>query len=289
MDAARAQSQILPQMPDVPVTDHWTLHCGRAQDVLPGEYAGRVNLIVTSPPYDGLRDFGHSDAWDFDAVASAIIPALALGGVLVWVVADAIVDGSESASSFRQALHFLDAGLFLHQTLVYENNHFIGTSPNRYARTTQWMFVLSNGRPATANLIRDRVNSTAGTVRHYSSYGREGDNHLRLTRHKASVTKDAGIRSAVWRYKVGYGQAERRGGAELINPHQHPAIFPYGLAADHIRTWTNPGDLVLDPMAGSGTTLRAAVDLNRRAVGVEVNPDYCDLIRRRMAQQTLGL
>ena len=67
-------------------------------------------------------------------------------------------------------------------------------------------------------------------------------------------------------------------------PTFHPARFPLQLARDHILSWTNPGDLVIDPMTGSGTTLRAAADLERRAIGIEINPEYCQLIRRRLAQ-----
>ena len=153
-------------MPDVPVTDHWTLHCGRAQDVLPGEYAGRVNLIVTSPPYDGLRQYGgYMDAWDFDAVAAAIIPTLAPGGVLVWVVADAIVDGSETGTSYRQAVSLMDRGLRLHQTMIYERACPRLTTADRHHFTATHMLVLSNGKPACANILRDRPNAEAGRYR----------------------------------------------------------------------------------------------------------------------------
>ena len=256
--------------------DDWTLHQGRAQDVLPGEYAGRVNLIVTSPPYDGLRQYGgYMDAWDFDAVAAAIIPTLAPGGVLVWVVADAIVDGSETCTSYRQALHFLDAGLRLHQTMIYRRWSINGMSPNRYYREHEYMFVFSAGQPAIAHLLDDRANRQAGKKQNLSSVGRKGDKVIKRSGRK--VTGDTSVRGSIWEYDTN----------PVNRQPDHPATFPYALAADHIRTWTNPGDLVLDPMAGSGTTLRAAVNLGRRAVGVEVNPDYCDLVRRRMAQGTL--
>lgn len=291
MDAARAQSQILPQMPDVPVTDHWTLHCGRAQDVLPGEYAGRVNLIVTSPPYDGLRQYGgYMDAWDFDAVAAAIIPTLAPGGVLVWVVADAIVDGSETGTSYRQALHFLDAGLRLHQTLIYSRWSLAGMRDNAYLRDFEHSFVFSRGKPATANLLYDRQPWHPRGRYAKVDAGRVGDKKGTYPVGTALTGPlENGRRSSIWHYQVGKAAGNRNGDLDYQSLAEHPAVFPQDLAADHIRSWTNPGDLVLDPMAGSGTTLRAAVNLNRRAVGVEVNPDYCDLIRRRMAQQTLGL
>ena len=69
----------------------------------------------------------------------------------------------------------------------------------------------------------------------------------------------------------------------------HPAVFPPQLARNHILSWTTPGDLVIDPMADSGTTLRAAADLRRRPIGIEINPKYCELIRRRLAQSMLPM
>ena len=283
MDAARAQPQILPQMPDVPVTDDWTLHQGRAQDILPGEYAGRVNLIVTSPPYDGLRPFGgFISEWDFDAIADAVVQTLAPGGVLVWQVADRIVDGFETGTSFRQALAFTERGLGLHHTLIYEMNGVPSKAQNRYPHTHAYMFVLSSGRPAIVNRIEDVKAVRAGMSGASKIRGGGKDNHKAV---KSYLRTPFIPRGSIWRYNIGLHHSH----PGEVFAHEHPATFPYALAADHIRSWTNEGDLVLDPMAGSGTTLRAAVNLNRRAVGVEVNPDYCDLIRRRMAQQTLGL
>ena len=266
----------------------WRLLNARAQDVLPGEYAGRVNLVVTSPPYDGLRQYGgYAGAFDFDAIADALIPCLAPGGVIVWVVADAVVDGSETGTSFRQALGFMERGLRLHQTMAYEKKHSHPISANRYNRSMEFVFVFSNGAPAAANMIADRPNQYPGQVRKAVYTGGRGSGTDGKSKAMANEKPDArfGRRTEIWSYKTGYHQSA----PGFPDAHDHPAIFPYRLAADHITTWSNPGDLVLDPMAGSGTTLRAAVNLGRRAVGVEVNPTYCDLIRRRMAQQALPL
>ena len=260
----------------------WTLHEGKAQGVLPGAYRGTVDLIVTSPPYDSLRTYnGHADAFDFEAVADAIVPCLRPGGVIVWVVADAIVDGSATGPSFQQALGFMARGLSLHRTLIYENDGS-PPQPERYRRTGQYMFVLSAGKPATINPIADVPNRQAGN-RPGRGGIRERDGTLSV-RDKGRVVRESSIRGTVWYYDAGYGKCHR---GEGYLPHEHPATFPRRLAEDHIKSWTEPGALVLDPMAGSGTTLRAAVNLGRRAVGVEVNPDYCQLIRRRMAQEVL--
>ena len=205
---------------------------------------------------------------------------------MIWVVADAIVNGSETGTSFRQALAFMERGLLLHQTLIYQRAQPMVGAHNRMSRSVQYMFALSQGTPAVSNIQHDRPNLGAGKPRsaHWTS-GRAGEGRPCRISKVGSVDADMGRRSDIWRYSAGFNDSA----PDYPKAHDHPAPFPYELAADHIRTWTNPGDLVLDPMAGSGTTLRAAVDLGRRAIGVEVNPDYCDLIRRRMAQQVLDL
>ena len=271
-----------------PALNDWELLEGRAQDLLPGPYAGQVDCIVTSPPYDGLREYAGVGmaAWDFEAVAAALIPCLAPGGVLVWVVADAIVDGSETGNSYRQALAFLDAGLRLHQTLIFEKAFPRVISPDRCHFTATHMWVFANGKPAVTAIPTDRENLEAGRYRPQTyGAGRHMDRKA-YSKRKDSRAQKNGRRSDIWRYSTGYLHHGRPDENQNL-PHEHPATFPYALAADHIRTWTPPGGLVLDPMAGSGTTLRAAVDLGRRAVGVEVVPEYCDLIRRRMAQPVL--
>ena len=269
----------------------YTLHQGRCQDILPGDYAGQVSLVVTSPPYDGLRSYGgYNDAFDFDAVADAVLPCLKPGGVLVWVVGDAIVNGSETGTSFRQALGWMDRGLRLHQTLIYERMSLAGCAHNRYLRNWEYAFVFSQGKPAAANMLCDRKNVMAGTFRPRVGAGRASNDQQPLDRGKPQFqVGEYGRRTAIWHYGVGKGARNHPGDLHYSALTQHPAIFPQDLARDHILSWSNPGDLVLDPMAGSGTTLRAAVNHQRRAVGVEVNPEYCRLIRRRMGQLVLAL
>ena len=235
-----------------------------------------ADLILTSPPYDDLREYGgYNGAFDFDAIAAACVANLAPGGVLVWVVADQIVDGGESGTSFRQALGFKALGLTLHQTLFFEAAHYRPIDQSRALRGVQYMFVFAKGKPIVANIPIDRPNVTAGAATRCYGSGRMQDDAKPDTRARVKVRADFGRRGPIWRYATG--------GDDF----GHPAVFPYALARDHILSWTNPGDLVIDPMVGSGTMLRAAADLRRRAIGIEINPEYCDLIRQRLTQFVL--
>ena len=263
------------------------LHNGKAQDILPAYGAG-VDLIVTSPPYDGLRRYAGAGmaAWDFYAVAGACVEALTPGGIICWVVADGIVGGGESGSRFRQALWFMDAGLRLHQTLHYERAMPRIVSANRCHYSATDIYVLSNGKPRVANIIKDRRNLTAGShIASRYAAGRIGDARPTNSGRSGDVA-EYGARTDIWRYPGGSNHMAAPGDDQKL-PHEHPAAFPHHLAADLIRTYSNAGDVVCDPMAGSGTTLRAAVLLGRQAIGIEIVPDYCALIQQRMAQQVL--
>ena len=266
----------------------WELRQGRCQDILPGDLAGRVDLCVTSPPYDALRNYdGHVADFDFDAIAQAIVPCIAPGGVLVWVVADAVVNRGETLTSFRQALRFQELGLLCHQTLIYERWSINGMSGNRYYRSHEYMFVFSAGVPKTAHMLKDRQTRDPGR-REFRAKGagrNKTDDATPVFATDKMTVPDHSKRGSVWRYHASWYAGQPV--AEELLPFEHPAIFPYYLAADHILSWSNPGDLILDPMAGSGTTLRAAVNLGRRAVGIEVSEKYSDLIHRRMAQGVL--
>ena len=259
--------------------------CAAVLPVLPS-----ADLILTSPPYDGMREYGgYNGAFDFESVAPAIVSSLVPGGVLVWVVKDQIIDGGESGNCFRQCLRFMDLGLTLHHSMIKESWNIAGARKKAYHSSHEHMFVLSKGQVKTANLLEDRKQIWCGRKQgRKQRFGRIVDGKAPWDRYIDERIAETGKRGSIWRYPTGHGHANGYGENHLL-PHEHPAVFPYDLAADHIRSWTNPGDLVIDPMCGSGTTLRASADLGRRAIGIEVNGEYCDLIRRRMAQGVLSL
>ena len=237
-----------------------------------------IDLVVTSPPYDDLRTYG-GHSWDFPAVARELTRILKPGGVIVWVVGDETVNGSETGTSFRQALYFKEIGFNLHDTMIWNKGGFsaVGSLEWRYAPVFEYMFVFSKGKVKTFCPLIDRPNIHKGTKLRGTVRNKDGS--MKPMSNIGKTLRDYGQRFNVWE----------------ISPHRqrgdncHPAPFPEALARDHILSWSNPGDLVLDPFAGSGTTLKAAKELGRRWVGIEVNPAYVELCRQRTAQGVLPL
>lgn len=260
--------------------DDWTsIYNGDLTKVLP-LLDIRPQLILTSPPYDKLRDYG-GHGFDFDGVADAIVGAMPEGGVLVWVVNDSTKNNCKTGTSFRQALGFMDRGLNLYDTMIYEKSGVVYPHQRRYYQSFEYMFVFTRGVPQTVNLLKDRRNKWDAPWGRQTERKRDGS----LVERGRYEAKPYGVRTNIWRYHSGGLMLK---GIDKLNK-EHPAPFPSALARDHIRTWTEPGDMVLDPMAGSGTTLRAAKDWNRKSVGIEIHAPYCAIIRKRVAQHTLKL
>ncbi len=224
-----------------------------------------VDLTLTSPPYDDLRSY-HGYVFDFEPIARELYRITKPGGVLVWVVSDATVKGSETGSSFKQALYFKDCGFNLHDTMIYEKSGMAYPDSTRYHQVFEYMFILSKGAPKATNLIKDRENKYVGTM---------GGNK----RGGLCKREQYGARFNVWRYANGRDNSSKDRIA-----FKHPAIFPEQLAADHIVTWSNEGDLVYDCFLGSGTTAKMATKLNRNWLGSEISEEYCKIANRRIEE-----
>ncbi len=235
------------------------------------------DLVLTSPPYDSLRDYeGYSfDIDDFVSAAEEIYRITKDGGVVVWIIGDQVIDGSESGTSFKHALFFKEAGFNLHDTMIWEKDTFSFPEDRRYRAVFEYMFILTKGTPKTANLIADRRNKTAGSSVHGTSRGTDGKT-FRKSNDKKTNVQEIGVRFNVWHQMN-----------EKDNKYDHPAPFPLKLAQDHILSWSNEGDTILDPFMGSGTTLVAAKYLNRNATGIEISEKYCKIAESRLAQMSL--
>ena len=259
-----------------PYYDHdgITIYHGDCREILPT--VGQVDCVVTSPPYDNLRVYG-GHSFDFDGCASALVPTISEGGVIVWVVADEAKDGDESGSSMRQALRFKELGMRLHDTMIWRKlNGGANGSNFAYLQCWEFMFVFSKGAPKTTNLIEDRRNVTPPRAKREAPGRRFADGTVKPDR--VVVRKEFGRRWNVWDTPVGSDET-----------FGHPAVFPVTLAADHIRSWCGGDGTVLDPFAGSGSTLRAAKDLGRRAIGIEIEERYCEIAAERLSQEVLAL
>lgn len=239
--------------------------------------AESVDLIVTSPPYDNLRKYGGTAAdWNFDkfkAIAAEIARVLKQGGVCVWVVGDATVNGSESGNSFRQALYFKDeCGLLLYDTMLYMKANPIPQTQRRYEQMFEYMFVLSKGKPTTFNPIRERCKQ-AGQPQ---QWGRRINTDERTVKHlredDVQLSRESKIHGNVFTYAVG-GKSNG-----------HPAVFPEKLAIDQVYTWSNEQDVVLDPFIGSGTTAIACIKEKRHFIGFEISKEYYDNAVRRIKE-----
>jgi DNA modification methylase len=237
-----------------------------------------IDLVVTSPPYDNLRTYG-GHSWDFEGVAQQLWRVIKPGGVVVWVVADATINGSETGTSFRQALRFMDIGFRLHDTMICEKvGPFLPLTHNRYEQVSEFMFVLSKGKPNSWNGIKQPCVSfgrgfCAGSTR------QGGDASRELNTQEA--VKETRLRGNVWQVMAGAnGQPDKI----ALN---HPATFPESLARDHILSWSSEGDTVLDPFSGSGTTCKMAKHNGRKAIGIEINKEYCEIAVQRLSQGVL--
>jgi len=252
--------------------DSATLYCGDCAEILPT--LEPVDLTVTSPPYDNLRDY-EGYTFDFERIAQGLYGVTKPGGVVVWVVADATINGSETLTSFKQALFFREIGFNVHDTMIYLKDHLSFPETNRYYPGFEYMFVLSKGKPMSVNLIQDRKNLVIkGKV---SGKSRQRDGSLTERSGLGNKRKDIGIRFNWWLIH----HTDRGVSTD------HPATFPEALANDHIRTWANAGDTVLDPMMGSGTTGKMAIINGCRFIGIDISEKYCEIAAKRLEQGVL--
>jgi site-specific DNA-methyltransferase (adenine-specific) len=255
------------------------LFCGDAKDELRKMADDSIDFILTSPPYDDLREYKGFD-FSFHEIAHELYQVMKPGAVMVWIVGDATVHGGETLTSFRQALYFQEIGFLMHDTMIYQKNNFSNPSRTRYHQIFEYMFVLAKGKPKTFNPLKDRKNVYAG----YSTFG---ENTTRKKDGSFSPQRKRTINDYGMRYNIWKGNTA---GQENMCKHiAHPAVFPLWLARDHILSWTNPGDIVLDPFCGSGTSGVACRQLNRSFIGIDIEQSYIKMTRERIKKCSLQL
>ena len=232
-----------------------------------------VDLTVTSPPYDDLRKY-NGFVFDYKSMAEELYRVTKNGGVVVWVVGDQTIKGSETGTSFRHALYFKEIGFNLHDTMIYKKINPIPLTHNRYEQHFEYMFVFSKGKPKTFNPLLEQC-KTSGSYTYRRNTGRVKEAATR-NRDEITITKETKYKGNVWEYVIGSKKGETG---------NHPAPFPEQLAQDHIISWSNEGDIVLDPMCGAGTTCKMAWLNNRKFIGIDISEEYINEICKPRLKQ----
>ena len=244
------------------------LKLGDSREVLRGIFSESIDLTVTSPPYDNLRTYNDSLEWNFDIfkeIAQELFRVTKQGGVVVWVIGDATIKGSETGTSFKQALYFKEIGFNLHDTMIWRKpNAMPQVDRTRYTQSFEYMFILSKAKIKTANLMTIYTKNAGKLLK------RGDGNKENINSAGGNIVKSKRIAFNVYDLCVGGSN------------NGHPATFPEALARDHIISWSNEGDTVLDPFMGSGTTGKMAIQLNRDFIGIEKVKEYYDIAEERI-------
>ena len=248
---------------------------GDCVEVMADWPADCVDLTVTSPPYDDMRNY-EGYQFHFAEIAAELLRVTKPGGVCVWVVGDRIRRGDRTLTSFRQAIHFQNIGWRVHDVMIWVKTSTPFMRSNAYRPASELMLVLSKGPPATVNLLTQPTKQQGWGYAQYKKQ-EDGINKYRPVKRKAHAP-----RTNVWTYRTGGGTSDKVA-------FKHPAIFPDKLAHDHILSWSNPGDLVLDPMMGSGTVPKQAAMLGRDYIGIDIAAEYVAIAGERMSMVTQPL
>lgn len=246
---------------------------GNCVDVMEAMPDNSIDMCITSPPYDNLRTY-KGFVFPFENIVTELFRIIKDGGVVVWIVCDATINGSETCTSFKQAMNFVSAGFNLHDTMIFrKTNPVPQIYRKRYNNEFEYMFVFSKGTVSTHHALKMPCLHAGlelkGTT--YKNYSKGEQKRGKL----AKPVKSEKIKGNIWEYVVGKKAVDQEA-------KKHPAPFPYDLAKDHILSWSNENDIVLDPMCGSGTSCVAALDNNRRFIGIDICPEYCDLSKERI-------
>lgn len=223
-----------------------------------------IPLAVTSSPYDAIRTYG-GHAFAFEPVAKELWRITAPGGVVVWVIADQVIKGSLTGTKHRQVLHFLDLGFRLHNEITLTTVNTPLPQKIRYAQNSQTAYVLAKGRPHAVNLLRDKPNKSAGVFKR-EWVARSKDGTMRKGYYGKCIAPYS-LRGDVWTYLVGNNHTTK-------DKLSHPSPMAEQMAEDLIISFSRPGELVFDPMAGSGTTCKMALLNHRSYLGMEIHEPY---------------
>lgn len=271
-------------MSEIEINKTYNENCLDTMKKMPDNF---IKLTITSPPYDDLRSYnknikGNKEEFNgysfpFEEIAKELFRVTQKGGVVVWVVSDAVHNGSETGTSFRQALYFKEVGFNIHDTMIYRKLNPPPNSGTRYQQMFEYMFVFSKGKPTTTNIaLRDRSNK-CNDKRTYrrKKFSRNQDG---VFNENDYFIKERVPDFNIWDFYVGGGNSTSDKVA-----FKHPAIFPEQLVKKHLESWSNENDLIYDPFMGSGTTSKMCILTNRRYIGSELSSEYCEIEKERLS------
>lgn len=238
-----------------------------------------IDLTITSPPYDNIRVYTKESEWNlnkFLEVAKELFRITKNGGTVVWIVNDQTLNGSETGSSFTQALKFIEIGFNLHDTMIYDKGFSKFPDKTRYGQSFEYMFILTKGKIKTFNPIKCECKEFKKGVKQKIITDRNKEGNLQEKTVKINEFK---TERNVWLIDSGFNRST----TDKI-AFNHPAIFPEKLANDHILSWSNENDLIFDPFNGSGTTAKMCKILKRKFVGIDISKEYIDIAIQRIKQ-----
>jgi site-specific DNA-methyltransferase (adenine-specific) len=249
------------------------IYCWDCVEVMKEIEEWSIDMTITSPPYDNLRSYEWY-SFDFEWTAKELYRVTKEWWVVVWIVNDATINWSESWTSFRQALYFKEVWFNLHDTMIWQKNNFSNPASTRYHQIFEYMFIFSKWKPVF-NPIMDRKNIRVWWWALWEQTSRQKNWELRVRNKKAAI-KEYWMRYNIWKWNTSWQE-------NMCKHIEHPATFPLWLVKDHIRSWSNEWDIVLDPFIWSWTTAVACKELNRNFIWIEISPKYCDIANNRLS------
>jgi DNA modification methylase len=249
-------------------------HCAESSVALKKLPDNCIDIVVTSPPYDRIRDYNGFEC-NLHNIGEQLSRVLKDGGIIVMVIQDQTKDFGKSLTTFRTILDWCDNfNLKLFETVIYKKHGAEGAWwTKRFRVDHEYIPVFLKGkRPAYFTKEHLKIPSKhAGKTMTGCATRLTNGSTLKSKKLKINPTK---CRGTIWDY-VTCGD-----GGKL--KHEHPATFPDKIPVDFIETFCPPGGIVLDPFMGSGTTALAALNLGRNFLGFDISNEYVSLANKRV-------
>jgi site-specific DNA-methyltransferase (adenine-specific) len=237
--------------------------------------AESIDLTVFSPPYDGIRDYKKNWSFDFLALGENLLRVTKDGGVAAVVIGDGTKNFAKSLTSFRLAVSWVDSvGWKLFETVIYKRDGNPGAWWNQRFRVDhEYILMFFKGNKPKSFHKEHLMVPSKHAGKTYSGTDRLTNGGFKIIEKK--TVNPLKCRGTVWQYSTSNTEGNR---LKL----QHPATYPDKLAGDLILCFSEPNDLVLDPMCGSGTTCVAAKQNGRQFIGIEISEEYCKIAHKRI-------